>query len=220
MRRWLRTAMMAALATASPARAGTVTGLVRYGGPAPAPSPLVVTKDQSTCGQSVPDETLLVQEGRLANAVVTVQGAAPPPPAQAVLDQQRCRYLPHVQAVPVGSTLLVGNADPILHSVHGWEGRRTRFEVVTPDQGARIPTRLERPGLIQVRCDVHAWMSAWVLVVDAPAAVTGRDGAFTIRDVPAGTYTVAVWHERAGTRSATVSVPAQGEARLEFTLGD
>ncbi len=94
----------------------------------------------------------------------------------------------------------------------------TRFDVVTPDQGARVPTRLERAGVIQVRCDVHAWMTAWVLVVDAPAAVSGPDGTFAIRDLAPGTYTVSAWHERLGERTATVTVPATGEARVELTF--
>lgn len=214
---WVAAAIVTA---ATPAGAGTLTGLVRYAGTVPALPALTVNKDQATCGASVPDESLLVDGGRLANAVVVVKGAPAAAPVRASLDQQRCRYVPHVQAVPVGSTLVIGNGDPILHSVHGWEGRRTRFEAVTPDRGAKTPAHLDRPGSIQVRCDVHAWMRAWVVVADAPAAVTGPDGAFTIRDLPAGTYTVAVWHERAGERSGTVTIPAQGDARADFTLGE
>lgn len=220
MRRWCAPWLVAATMAAGTARAGTVSGVVRYAGAVPAAAPLPVTKDGATCGATVPDESLLVEGGRLAGAVVTVKGAPAPPPIRAALEQRRCRYLPHVQALPVGSTLEVGNGDPILHSVHGWAGRRSRFEVVTPDQATKVPVRLDRAGPIQVRCDVHSWMSAWVLVVDAPAAVTGKDGAFTIGEVPAGTYTVTAWHERAGERTATVHVPAQGEARVEFTFGE
>jgi plastocyanin len=167
----------------------------------------------------VEDESLVVSEGRLANVVLVVKGVPPRPPATVTLDQERCRYRPHVLAVPVGSTVEIANADELLHSVHGWAGRITRFDVVTPSKGSRVPTRLEKPGVIQVRCDVHAWMSAVVMVADGPTAVTGRDGTFEIRDLPAGTYTVAVWHERLGEKSVEVTVPARGPAKLELTYG-
>jgi plastocyanin len=167
----------------------------------------------------VDDESFVVTDGRLANVVLVVKGAPPPPPTTVTLDQERCRYRPHVLAVPIGSTLEIGNADELLHSVHGWAGRITRFDVVTPSKGTRVPTRLAKAGVIQVRCDVHAWMSAVVVVADGPAAVTSRDGAFEIRDLPAGTYTITAWHERLGEKSAEVTVPARGPARLDLTFG-
>ena len=79
-----------------------------------------------------------------------------------------------------------------------------------------MPKRLDRPGIIQVKCDVHDWMSAWVLVVEGPAAVTGAGGGFAVKDLPAGSYTVVAWHERLGERIAQVTVPAAGAASLEI----
>lgn len=210
-------AALAALATV--ARAGDVAGTVQLRGPAPGLAPAAVTKDGATCGTSQPDESLLVQGGRVAQAVVVVKGAPRPAPARATLDQQRCRFVPHVQAVPVGSTLDVANGDPILHSVRGWADRRTRFDFALASRGDRAEARLDRPGVIQVRCDIHDWMRAYVVVVDGPSAVTGGDGGFAIRGVPAGSYTVQVWHERLGERTAQVTVPASGTARVDFTFG-
>lgn len=210
---------LALLLAAGPAGAGDVTGVVRYGGAAPPAPALPVTKDQGACGREVPDESVLVAGGRLANAVVSLAGAPGAPPARATLDQRGCRFVPHVQAVPRGSTLEILNGDPLLHSVHGWQGHATRFDVPTAEQGARVPVRLDRAGVIQVRCDVHAWMSAWLVVTEGPAAVTGADGSFTLRGVPPGRYTLTAWHERLGERSAQVTVPAEGEVRVELAFG-
>lgn len=217
MRLALAAAALAALA--SPARGGDVVGTVQLRGPPPTTAPAVVTKDGPVCGTSQPDESIAVQAGRVAQAVVVVKGAPRPPPTRATLDQRQCRFVPHVQAVPVGSTLDVANGDPILHSVRGWADRRTRFDLALATRGDRAEARLDRPGVIQVRCDVHDWMRAYVVVAEGPSAVTGGDGTFAIRGVPPGSYTVQLWHERLGERSAQVTVPADGVVRVDFTFG-
>ncbi len=206
------------LLLARPAAAGDLRGVVHYRGAARAAT-LEVTKDQAACGASVPDETLVVAAGRLKNVVVTVKGPPPPAPGMATLDQRRCRYVPHVQAAAVGSTLEILNGDPILHNVHGWAGKATAFNVAMPLRDLRVPRKLDRAGLVRVGCDVHAWMGAWILVADAPFAVSGDDGRFLVGGLPPGRYAVTAWHERLGERTAEVTVPAQGEAVLDFDFG-
>lgn len=203
---------------AGPASAGDLRGVAHYRG-ASRPAAVEVTKDRDACGASVPDESLLASAGRLGNVVITVKGAPAPPPGKATLDQRRCRYLPHVQAVAVGSTLEILNGDPILHNVHGWTGKASAFNVAMPLRDHKVPRRLDRPGLIRVSCDVHAWMGAWILVTDAPFAVSGGDGRFAVSGLPPGRYTVTAWHERLGEKSAEVTVPALGEAAVDFAFG-
>jgi plastocyanin len=214
-----RTLVLLLAAAAAPAFAGDVEGTVKLSGPVPALAPLAVTKDRPTCGDAAPDESLVTAGGRLANVVVTAPGAPTARPVQVTLDQRGCRFVPHVLAAPVGSTLELANGDAVLHGTHGWAGHATRFDVVMPEKGMRVPTRLDRAGLIEVRCDVHGWMRAYVVVAEAPAAVSGADGAFVLRDLPAGTYTLAAWHERLGTRNVEVTVPAQGAVRVEVDFG-
>lgn len=199
------------------ARAGDLRGTVRYGGPEAKAAARQVGKDREACGSSVLDESLLTAGGRLANAVVQVRGVPGPPPApmRGSLDQVRCRFTPRVQALPRGSTLDIATSDAVLHSVHGWIGRATAFNHAQSMPGERAAQVLERPGIIQVRCDVHDWMTAWIVVTEGPAAVTGADGSFLVRDLPAGSYTVVFWHERLGERAATVAVPASGTATLD-----
>lgn len=210
----------ALLVAATPALAGEVRGSVKYTGAVPKPSPLSVTKDENTCGSSVPDESLLVSGGKLKNVVLTVKGAAAQPAqAKVVLDQSKCRYVPHVQAAPAGSTLEILNSDPVLHNIHGYLGQLTAFNLAMPLKNQKIARKLDKPGLVRVKCDVHGWMSAYVVVVEGPSAVSGDDGGFVIKNVPAGSYTVTAWHEKLGEKSAQVTVPASGEATVDFTFG-
>jgi plastocyanin len=218
--RWKPLAVGASLLAAAPAFAGEVRGTVSFTGAVPKLAPLPVTKDQGTCGSSVPDESVVVAAGKLKNVVLTVKGpAAPPEHATVVLDQHKCHYVPHVQVAPVGSTLDIVNSDPVLHNIHGFLGQATAFNIAMPMKNQRIPRKLDKPGVVRVKCDVHAWMHAWVVVADGPAAVSGDDGKFDIKNVPPGTYTVTAWHEKLGEKTAQVTVPASGEARVDFTFG-
>lgn len=211
--------LAAALSLPLAARGGEVRGTVRLEGTPPPPMTLDATKDQEACGTTVPDESIRSANGRLAGVVVLVKGAPAPAPGKAVLDQQRCRYVPHVQAVSVGSSLEIVNSDPTLHNIHGYLGQATAFNVAMPTKDQRVTRKLTRPGLVVVRCDVHAWMSAFVVVADAPFGVSGEDGTFVVPDVPAGTWTVTAWHEKLGEKSATVTVGATGAATVDFRFG-
>ena len=208
------------LCAAAAAQAGDVKGSISFTGTAPVLKPLLVTRDQAACGTSVPDETVEVSKGKLANVVVTVKGAPTQPgTTQVVIDQQKCQYRPHVQAAAAGSGLQILNSDPVLHNIHGYLGQVTTFNVAMPMKDQKVNKMLNKPGVVRVKCDVHAWMGAFVVVVDGPAAVSGADGAFTIKDVPPGTYTVTAWHEKLGEKTAQLTVPASGAATLDFSFG-
>ena len=209
----------AALAVLCPAAAlagGTIAGTVRADPRLPAPPAIRITKDAAVCGAEAKGESLVMTaDGGVANVVVSIQGrrpgVPPAPTAGAGVDQARCRYVPHVQAVTVGTTLSVVNADAVLHNVHGtrWlDGAHvTVFNVAMPLKGQRLPVLLDRPGTLKLRCDAgHPWMSAYVRVFDHPYfAVTDAAGRFAIRDVPAGEHTLEYWHEPFGDQQAPLT---------------
>lgn len=220
MRTWTMLALGVTFGVGFPAAgaAGEVAGVVRWRGEPPSLARLAVTKDRPACGETAPDDGLLVSGGGLANVVVrlVVPGAAATP-RTVTLDQRGCRFVPHVLAAPAGSSVELLNGDPILHGVHGYAGVATAFDVPMATQGQRKVAPLRRPGVIQVGCDVHGWMSAWIVVVDGPHfAVSDATGKFVIPGVPAGTYPVIAWHERLGERAASLTVPPAGPATLEL----
>ncbi len=200
--------------------AGELRGVARLQGKPPAPATLETTKERAICGDSVPDESVVSTGGKLQNVVVVVKGPPAPAPGKGVLDQRTCRYVPHVQVLPLGSTLDVVNGDSTLHNVHGWLGQATAFNLAMPSKDARLSRQLKKPGLVVVGCDVHAWMRAYVWVVESPAAVTGADGAYAIAGLPPGTWEVTAWHEKLGERKGTVTIPADGAATLDFAFGN
>ena len=70
--------------------------------------------------------------------------------------------------------------------------------------------------MVEVGCDVHAWMKAWIGVVDHPYfAITGADGTWSMSDVPPGTYTLEVWHETLGRQEIEVTVGEQEAVVVE-----
>jgi plastocyanin len=208
------------LLAGSTAGAGDVKGVVSFTGTAPDNKPLLVTKDQATCGKSIPDESIEVSKGKLANVVVIIKGApAKPGTTQVVIDQQKCQYRPHVQVAAAGSGLLIVNSDPLLHNIHGYLGQVTAFNLAMPIKDQKVNKKLDKPGVVRVKCDVHAWMGAFIIVADGPGAVSGADGAFEIHDVPPGTYTVTAWHEKLGEKTAEITVPGSGPASVNFSFG-
>ena len=216
MKQRLALAAVLLLAPAAAEANGSIAGAVKLAGTPPALPPLKVTKDTSVCGTSKPSEAVVVSKsGGLANVVVSLRAAkpaaAPPPTPNATIDQQGCRYQPHVQAVTVGTSLALVNSDAVLHNVHGHTGPVQAFNVAMPIRNQRVPARLTRPGLVQLQCDAgHTWMGAWIYVFEHPYfAVSGGDGKFEIKDVPAGHYTVEYWHEPLDGRGAGVTTTAE-----------
>jgi len=206
--------------TGTGAGRGSVSGTVTYAGELPPHKAIKVTQDVAVCGKhAIFDEGLVVGKKRgLANAVVAIEGVAGAAAGKKdlLLDQRECVFKPHVQATTRGSKLVVRNSDPILNTPHAYMGRRTLFNVAQPFQDMKYSYKLKKAGVIRMKCDVHDWESAYILVFDHPFfAVTGADGSFRIPDVPAGSYTARVWHEKLGEKTATVTV-GSGTAELAF----
>jgi hypothetical protein len=221
----MRRVAAAFLFLALQALAGSVQGKVTLVGHPPPLLPLTVQKDARICGTSQADESLVVSaKGGLKNAVVFIEGMPTAPASvdagQAVLDQIGCRYLPHVQAVRVGTRLVSVNSDPILHTVRATLDGGTLFNQAMPIQGMRQGFTLEQPGLIRTACDTgHTWMTAWIYAFDHPYfAVTGDDGSFEIRSVPAGEYRLRAWHERLGTLEQVIHV-TNGPVAVALSFG-
>jgi hypothetical protein len=122
---------------------------------------------------------------------------------QLVLDQFKCRYIPHVLVLPLGASLDIVNSDPILHNVHTYDAEekgKTLFNIAQPIKGQRTTlghTLFKKPGLFLATCDAgHPWMSAYIMVAEHPYyALTDAQGRFVLENVPPGRYKIKMWHE-------------------------
>jgi plastocyanin len=215
----------AAESAALAAAGGTVAGTVTYAGTAPAPAKLQITKDVPICGkEGHVDESLLVGANKgIKDVVVSIKGVKQGKSLETlgagfVLDQKVCVYRPHVVLVPVGKPLQILNSDGIMHNIHTYGKKNPAKNIAHPKFKKDIIETFAQPETIPVKCDVHGWMSAWIVAVDHPYyAVTDVNGKFAIADVPAGTYTVEFWQEKLGTQTKQVTVAASGTTAADFT---
>ena len=204
---------------------GIISGTVTYTGTAAPPPQLEITKDPDYCGKTpIFGEQLVVSAGKgLKWGVVFLEKIASGKavqPGAATLQNSKCHYEPHVQAFVVGTELAVGNSDPILHNTHIKLPDSDVANYALPMQGQVIKKKVMRKGMMKVGCDAgHVWMSAWIAVFDHPYfAVTDAEGRFSFGDVPPGSYTLVLWHEKLGKRTQPVTVVAKGTARVDFKV--
>ena len=214
--------VLALVAPAAGEPAGSVTGTVTLAGAPPVRPQLPVQKNREVCGEMVADDRLVMDpSGGVRYAVVTVDGlqggTKPQRDATRVLDNHACHFVPHVQTAEVGQWLELHNGDPVLHNADARIGQETIFNVALPrDHRTRRP--LARPGLVAITCDAHPWMSAFVAVTDHPYhTVTDASGTYEIRDLPAGTYRVRVWHEELGTQERPLTIEPGQATKLDFS---
>ena len=208
----------------SRAMAGSLVGVVRFIDEPAKTAPVKVSKDQDYCGESLPNETYVIDpEGGLKNVVVFIE--TPPDSAESntqkenILNNSGCRYSPRILAMQMGERLKVKNNDPKLHIPHSYHEERTVFNLSLPFRGTTIDAtaRIRQAGVLKVVCDTHAWMLAYIHVFDHPYfAVTDDHGSFSMPNLPAGTYILKAWHEDAGLKSQQISVAETGEVRTVF----
>jgi plastocyanin len=140
-----------------------------------------------------------------------------------VIDQKGCLYSPQIVAVQTGQKILVKNSDPVLHNVHTTPtaaGNSEQNQAQMPASPDLSISFSAPENFLKFKCDVHPWMFAWVTVVDSPYfAVTGKDGKFTIKDVPPGKYTVTALHRKASQAGVDkqIEVTSSG-ASADFTI--
>ncbi|HEY2919047.1 MAG TPA: carboxypeptidase regulatory-like domain-containing protein [Candidatus Binatia bacterium] len=204
--------------------AGTITGDVTFVDSPPKMAPVKVTKDQDYCGETLPNESYLVDaKGGLKNVVVFLEAGQPAIPADPqklnMIENTGCRYAPRVLAMQKGERLRVKNNDPKLHIPHSYPNEKTVFMLSLPFKNTILDAtqKIRDAGILKLVCDTHAWMLGFVHVFDHPFfAVTDDKGAFSIPNISAGTYTLKAWHEDAGLRTHEVVVSESGNVRVNF----
>jgi hypothetical protein len=216
-------------ATPHPGTVGTVTGRITVEGTVPAAAMIRLDADPKCAAMAEgglrADESIALGEGQtLQNVFVYVKDGLPPrmypiPTTPVVLDQQQCRYVPRVLGMQVGQQLTIRNGDALLHNVRSESIINAPFDVGTPVQGMEVPrTFATREVMVPFKCNVHAWMHAYVGVLEHPYfAVSDEAGRFSIGQLPPGTYTLEFWHERLGTATQQVTVSAQQTSDVTFS---
>jgi plastocyanin len=210
------------------AKAGGLTGHVFYKGAPVTSSPVKLDSDPA-CVKQHPDglalDTVLVNNGGLENVFVYVKSglgdyAFETPAATITLDQKGCSYSPHVFGVQTGQPVNIVNSDATMHNVHAMGTANQEFNFAQPFAGIKNTKTFTAPEImVHFKCNVHGWMSAYAGVVSHPYfAVSANGGAFELKNLPAGTYTVEAWHEKFGTKTQTVTVGEKETKSVDFTF--
>ncbi|MEX0820058.1 MAG: methylamine utilization protein [Pirellulaceae bacterium] len=208
-----------------------------YDGAAPAPTAINVNKDPQFCGQfPLVDESLVVnkENGGIANVIAYLYTRSGPKPAvhpdyaetaedKVVLDNEKCRFEPHVVLLQTTQTLVLKNTDSVGHNTNYSTFTNPPQNILIPS-GGQVEQKLTQPERLpaKVACNIHPWMSSWLVVQDTPySGVSNKDGELVIKNLPVGKWTFQFWQEAGG---YVAKVKQDGKAtewtrgRLEVTI--
>ncbi|HEY4119450.1 MAG TPA: hypothetical protein VGM56_16395 [Byssovorax sp.] len=212
----------ASAASQKPAPTGSavIKGVVKFEGTPPPPEPWGGASN-AECKRLRAEDTIQlvkVKDGKLEDAFVYVKAGLPEgtyeaPAAKIEFDQKGCEFTPRVFGVVAGETLAVTNGDNFMHNVKSPEWNQG-FPF-----GVKKDMKLDNAAVMAtIKCDVHPWMRAYAGVMDHPYfAVTKADGAFEIKGLVDGDYTVAAWHEKLGAVEAKVKATAAAPGGVDLT---
>jgi len=221
----------AAPAAAAAAGSASVAGKIKFEGTVQAPEKVKLNADPK-CAAMHKDGLerwqVHVKDGGLADVLVYVKagvsGTYPVPTEPVLMDQKGCDYTPHMVAMRAGQPLKIRNSDDTLHNIHPRPQVNPEFNIGQPRQGMESVREGEKGFakpeiMIPVGCDVHPWMRAFISVLDNPFfAVSGEDGSFEIKGLPAGEYEIEATHGKLKSQSQKVTVKDGEAAKLDFTF--
>lgn len=205
---------------------GTVSGRVTLSGPAPAPVMLKVDEDKEACGGDRPSDELLVGAGGgVQNVVLSIADVSSGKdwdfPDKFVYDQKKCMFVPRIMLIKPNAPGEVLNSDSIGHNFHTIsKGVYNINKKIEPGSKLVVTSsNIRRAGMVRAKCDIHSWMGGWWVVAETPYTVlTDKDGNFTLKDVPAGSYTLKVWHEKLGETEQKIVVKAGETTKANVSM--
>ncbi|MBT3787787.1 MAG: DUF2012 domain-containing protein [Alphaproteobacteria bacterium] len=217
---------------------GSISGKVSFEGalPVDAIERIKITKNNDVCGDGDREVTWVdVKDGALRGAFVFLSKIkagkkwAKPEMGTYLVDQKGCRFTPWAQVVRPGPIIIRNSDAGVLHNINAREligvekGRvvkKTLFNFGQPDPGDitdKIKPR--RSSYIGINCEAHNFMFGFIMAPTHPyAVVVGKDGSFSLDDVPPGKYTLKAWHPSFGIKKAKIVVAANGKVEQSFTF--
>ncbi|MDH5751017.1 MAG: carboxypeptidase regulatory-like domain-containing protein [Deltaproteobacteria bacterium] len=222
---------------------GTISGKVILSGKAPEPDKILITKNKGVCGDGYREIQWVPTDGKggLQEMVVFLEDVAKGKEWDAkafdkpTVDQKECFFTPWMQLVRKKDSLTVKNSDPVLHNIHIREiigiklGKpkgvlRTMVNEAQPGEKGALAKDLDvkvnprRSNYIRINCEAHNFMYSWMFAAENPyVAKTGKDGSYSLENVPAGKYKLVSWHPTLGIQEQPIEVKAGGKAQQDFT---
>ncbi len=210
-----------------PATVGEVSGQVIFEGARPQPQRINMDQDpvctEKHHGPVFAEDGAVNSNGTLPNVFVYVKAGAEkytfaPPTESVTLDQVGCMYSPHVLGLMAGQVLEIASRDPTTHNIHPIPVNNREWNMAQTPGADVIKQKFMHPEImIPVKCNQHPWMRAWIGVTSNPFfAVTGGDGAYTLKGLPPGDYTIGAWTATFGAEEQRVTLGAKETKTLNF----
>jgi hypothetical protein len=216
---------------------GTVTGTVQFYGELPEPTPFELRRypDRVYCG-ALSDgsgfrllrEVAVGDQQGLKDVIVTILGVKKGKPfelTETKLEANICQFIPFVSVMRERHPLTVTNLDQVSHDLQIYERDQEHVFIMfhrpalTKSGTSDIVKFTGNRRDVSMQCGMHPFMQGHGLAVENPYyAITGLEGAFEIKDLPAGTYRVKAWHPTLGEKVQNVTVAANGTASLGFSF--
>ena len=205
---------------------GTVSGRVALSGAAPKPVMLKVDEDKEACGgDRLSDQLVVGANGGVQNVVVTIEGVDAGKdwdfPENFTFDQKKCSFSPRIMLIKPNLPGEVLNSDSIGHNFHTIsKGVYNINKKIQPGSKLVVnKNNIRRSGLVRAKCDIHSWMGGAWFVAESPYAVlTDKDGNFSLKDVPPGSYTLKVWHETLGESEQKITVKGGETTKADVSM--
>jgi plastocyanin len=157
-------------------------------------------------------------------AVIFLEGSSfdlhayPAPERRPVLDQRNLEFHPRVLPILAGTTVDFPNRDDLFHNVFSYSQTKEFDLGRYPKNDSRSVT-FDEPGVVRVYCDIHSHMNATILVLDNPYfAVPSDEGAYVMRHIPEGKYTLVFWYDRDVVERRPVQLKAGETLELNLTF--
>jgi plastocyanin len=158
-----------------------------------------------------------------ANIIVCLEGkglesSSAPASQHAVMDQRNAEFFPHVLPVRKGTIVDFINRDNVFHNVFSLSSAK-KFNIGRRPTGQAVPITFDKPGVVEIFCDIHSNMAAYVFVMENSFFVQpDKEGHYTIDHVPQGTYSIKVWHEQLGNVEHTITIAPNSTTTENFVL--
>ncbi len=212
-----------------PGTVASVSGVVKLEGIPPRAGHISMAAEPS-CDKAHPngvaaEDYVVGPNGTLANVIVYISdglGARTfePPKQPAVIEQKGCLYTPRVLAVQTNQKIRIVNGDQATHNIHPMPTNNREWNKSQPPGMEPVEESFAREEIgIPVRCNVHPWMKGYITVLKHPYfAATGKDGAFDIKDLPPGEYTIQAWHEKLGSQVQKITIGPKENKQIQFVF--
>ena len=206
------------LSVASPALGGEIQGVLRVPSTVEVAPPLQPYPGRANAlpGVKPPNSGAVTDAVIYVDSLPAGEPSAIPPERRVTLAQKDEAFLPRVVAVAAGTTVDFPNLDPIYHNVFSVSPVK-RFDLGKYPRGRSKPVTFRKPGLVQVYCDIHSQMAAFVLVLPHHGfAQPDAAGRFKLSGLPAGRYILRVWHPDLPPIQRSFDVTPTGSTRVEL----